>query len=498
MFVPPRMEGRDGLRNVLAVGFPLILSNAVVALNLFLDRTFLAWHSADAFTASMQGGILTWMVLTVFLFTIGYATTFVAQYLGAGRLERIGAVIWQAIYLSLAGGVLLVLIAPLGWPLFRWIGHDEPLPELEAFYFQIVTAGGIFFLLQNALLAFYQGMGRTKLVLFVTAATCLINICLNVWLIFTPVWIFPDGIGGAAWATVLAWAAGTLIVLALLVAHPNVEKKYRLFSAWRYDGGLVRRILKFGFPSGLHGLVETSGFTIFLMVVGVFGYQAQFASNMAMNVNMLLFIPSVGMHIAAIILAGQLCGAKDILGAERMVFTVLMLCGLYSLAVCFLYIFTPDFFLVWFRGNMPEAEWQEMMHVARMLLIVVAVYTLFDAVGLVYSGALKGAGDTKWVMWAGLCISTFTLAIPSAVLIMLFRADFFADPRHAMMIAWALCCLYIVSLGTVYLLRFHNGHWRTIDVIEHQSLVDPLMSLEEVPLPGDLLDDSGEMEKSPG
>lgn len=482
----PKLRGRDGLRNILTVGIPLIFSNAVVALNLFLDRTFLAWHSPDAFAASMQGGILTWMVLTVFLFTIGYATTFVAQYMGAGREERIGAVLWQAIYLSLISGVVLFLIAPLGWPFFRFVSHDEPLPELEAVYFQIVTAGGIFFLVQNALLAFYQGRGMTNLVLFVTAATCLLNICLNVWLIFEPFWIFPDGIGGAAWATVLAWFAGTGLVLLLLVVHPGIESKYRFFSSWRLDPSLLRRILRFGFPSGLHGLVETSGFTIFLMVVGVFGYQAQFASNMAMNVNMLLFIPSVGMHIAAVILAGQLCGAKDIIGNERMVFTILLLCGVYSLVVCFFYVFTPDFFLVWFRGNLGEAEWIELTRISRLLLIVVAFYTMFDAVGLVYSGALKGAGDTKWVMWAGLCISMFILAIPSAVLVMLFHRGVFADPFHAMMIAWGLCGLYIMTLGMTYLFRYRYGYWREIDVIEHQSLVDPLLSLEEIPIPADL------------
>lgn len=478
----PRLSGPDGLRNILLVGFPLILSQVVFSLNMFIDRVLLSWYSPDAFAAALQGGILAWNLITLFFFIVGYAATFVAQYFGADREHRIGAVIWQALYLALLGGLLTAAVAPLGGPLFRWIGHDEPLPALEAAYFHILAAGGVVFFLHHALSCFYQGLGKTWLILFVSTATCVVNVSLNAWMIFTPTWIFPEGIEGAAWATVLASGAGFLMFAVFLAVVPGSESRYQLWSSWRFEPGLFRRILRFGFPSGIHGLIETSGFTIFLLIVGVFGYTAQFATNMAMNVNMLLFIPSVGLHITATILAGQLCGARDYPAAERMVCSVYLLCGLYTAVVCALYVLTPDIFLDWFQGRLSGEEWLALKETARILLLFVAFYTVFDSVALIYSGALKGAGDTRWVMWAGLAISIGVLMVPSAVL--LLQKDNI-PAETGMYIAWVLCSLYIMTLGTVYLLRYRFGHWKTIQVIEEQTLVDPLRSLEDIPLPPD-------------
>lgn len=482
LFRRPRLGGPDGLRNILVVGFPLILSQFVFSLNMFIDRVLLSWYSQDAFTAALQGGILAWNLITLFFFIVGYAATFVAQYYGAGREGRIGAVIWQAFYLAILGGLFTALIAPLGAPLFRWIGHDAPLPALEAAYFQIFAYTGVVFFLNHGLSCFYQGLGKTWLILFVTTATCVLNMSLNAWMIFSPVWIFPEGIEGAAWATVIASAAGFVMFALFLAAVPGSESRYHLWTAWRFEPKLFTRILRFGFPSGIHGLVETSGFTVFLLVVGLFGYAAQFATNMAMNVNMLLFIPSVGLHITATILAGQLCGARDYPAAERMVFSVYLLCGAYTAVVCLLYILTPDIFINLFRGRLGGEEWEALAGTARILLLFVAFYTIFDSLALIYSGALKGAGDTRWVMWAGVAISMGALIIPSTILVL--RRELI-PAETGMYIAWVLCSLYVMTLGTVYVLRYRFGHWKTIEVIEEQTLVDPLHSLAEIPLPAD-------------
>jgi MATE family multidrug resistance protein len=463
LLVLPRWHGPDGIRAIMAVATPLILSHAVHALNLFLDRTMLAWFSQDAFTASLQGGILNWTLLVAFLQTVGYAGTFVAQYHGAGESRRIGPAVWQGVYMALVGGLILMALSPIGYPLFRWVGHEEPLPLLEAQYFQILALGAPVFLLCNALSGYYTGLGRTGVVLFVTFAGCMMNAALNLWFIFTPVGPIPSGIQGAGVATVLGAVWSLLLYILFMGADPMAESLHALRSGWRFDSTLFRRILRFGLPSGIHGMIEHSGFMVFMMVVGLFGYAAQQASNMAMNINLVLFIPAVGLHVTASILVGQFCGGRNTDSAERVTSTIFAMCFGYMVLVSLVYILFPATILHLFRGGMPEAEWQSALALARILLIFVAVYSLFDSVALVYSGALKGAGDTKWVMWAGMILSQLSLTLPCIILASQRGG---IDPSIGLRFAWGICAFYIFALGTFYLLRFWSGHWKSIEVID--------------------------------
>lgn len=466
LFLRPQWRGEEGVRNLLSVAIPLVMAHAVLSVNMFFDRTLLAWFSADAFTAALQAGVVQWMLLTLFHQTVLYASTFVAQYKGARESRMFGPVVWQAIYFALLGGAAVASISWIGYPLFRWIGHAGELPLLEAQYFQVLTWGGVSILLHTALFSFYMGRGRTWLILFVNGATCLLNICLNIWMIFEPIWIFPDGIRGAAWATNLANMIGFFIFVALILAEKNSEARFAILSGWRFNKALFKRLMQFGLPAGVHGMVDALGFTMFLLVVGVFGFQAQHATNMAVNVNLLLFIPPFGLMVAMQVLAGELCGGGRPDGVERLAAGGAVITLTYMSLVIGAYLFLPEVLVGWFRGGMAEAEWREAMKLARTLLMIVAAYSLFDALMLIYSGLLRGAGDTKFVMWASVIFSQTLMVWPCIALALL--RDQFANPLTGMYATWGFVTAHIVFLGTVNVVRFWSGHWRHIQMIERR------------------------------
>jgi len=467
IFIRPRWQGADGIRNILVIAIPLILSNAVMAINQFFDRMFLAWNSQDEFTAALQAGMMYWAILGFFHHTVAYCSTFVAQFIGAEDERRAGPIVWQALYVALAGGALLTVLANIGYPIFRLIGHDGHLPRLEAEYFKVMMLGSIPALLNTTAYSYFVGMGRTGLVLFVSAVVCLLNICLNTWMIFAPIWIFPSGIMGAAWASVISTGVGFLIFVALIAANRENERRFGVWSGWRPDGSLLKRLLRFGMPSGIHSVIDMSGFTTFMMVVGVFGYAAQRASNLAMNINFFLFIPALGMHAATQIMAGQLCGARNLRGVERMAAGAALITTIYMALVMIVYIGYPEGLLHWFRGGTPEAEWQEAVRLTKLLLIFVGVYTLVDAWLLVYSGALKGAGDTRFVMLVSIVFSQLLLTGP-CLLIAYFK-DSFATPNHGLYAAWAACTLYIFFIAAINVLRYWFGTWKAIDMIGREG-----------------------------
>src|ERR1700720_4832383 len=99
-------------RELLRLALPLILSNSFWTIQVAIDRAFLSRLSSDAVAAAMPALLLFWTPLLLLQNTANYATTFVAQYVGAGRSRRVGPLLWQSLYFSLAGGALFTSLVP--------------------------------------------------------------------------------------------------------------------------------------------------------------------------------------------------------------------------------------------------------------------------------------------------------------------------------------------------------------------------------------------------
>jgi MATE family, multidrug efflux pump len=106
-------EGPGGGREVLRVGYPLILAQMSFTLQTFLDRLFLTWYSTEAVAGAVAGLFTIWTLMALFIGTGEYLTTFIAQYKGSGRPERIGPALWQGIYFSLGAGAFVAGLSPL-------------------------------------------------------------------------------------------------------------------------------------------------------------------------------------------------------------------------------------------------------------------------------------------------------------------------------------------------------------------------------------------------
>ena len=119
--------GKDGYRETLKVALPLILSTASYSVLHYVDRVMLTWLSPDAAAASMPAGIFNFTTMSIFLGTAAYCSTFVAQYHGANRKERIGPTIWQGVYIAIVAAVLHLILRQFAPPIFKLVGHQKSL-----------------------------------------------------------------------------------------------------------------------------------------------------------------------------------------------------------------------------------------------------------------------------------------------------------------------------------------------------------------------------------
>jgi len=452
-----RWNSTGGYREVLVVAIPLILSTATWSVQHFVDRMFLAWYSAEAIAAAMPAGMLNFTLISIFMGTAGYVSTFVAQYYGAGRHHRIGPALWQGIYISAFGGLVLLAVIPLAGPAFALIGHSPLIQQHEVVYFQILCLGGGTYIGSFALSGFFSGRGQTWPVMWVNAATTAVNLVLDYALIFGR-WGFPElGIRGAAIATVVAGAFSLLVFFALLLSGGK-DKIYHTRRGWRLEKDLFIRLLRYGFPSGTQFFLEIAGFTGFVLVVGRLGTASLAATNIAFNINTLAFMPMIGCGIAISVLVGQYLGAEKPEVAQTSVYSGFHLTFAYMASIAAAYVLLLDLFVAPFAAQADPQEFAEIYGYAVVLLRFVAVYCVFDTMNIIFCSAIKGAGDTRYVMIMTTILSVFVLIVPVYLVLEVFGFSLLA--------AWVFATVYIMSLGLTFYMRFLGGKWKSMRVIE--------------------------------
>ncbi len=451
----------SGGREVLRVAAPLVVSSLSWTIMTFVDRAFLNRVSGTAMAAAFSASIAWFAILALPLGICSYANTFVAQYDGARQQERIGLVVWQAIWIALLLGALFLLAIPLAPPLFALAEHSGVLYEYEVQYFQILSVCGPAMLIAQAGQAFYSGRGQTWVVMIIDSAAALLNLVLDYCWIFG-YYGFPEwGVAGAAWATVVAMWVKALVYVALPLQR-RYSERFGTIAGFRFDRDLVRRIIYFGWPSGFQMLLDVMGFTVFILLVGRLGKIESEATSMAFSVSSLAFMPIYGLHLAASVLVGERLGENRDGLAARATYTTLQISLLYMLVISLLYVLAPDAFLRWYYPNGVPTSAHEIAvrDMAALLLQFVAAYNLLDATQMIFVGALKGAGDTRFLLRVSLVLAGL-LATFSYLSVEVWELNVFG--------CWTLVVFWCWIAAATYLVRFLQGKWRSMRVIEQQA-----------------------------
>lgn len=469
-----RWKAESGYREVMQIAFPLILSTGSWTIQHFIDRMFLTWYSQEAIAASMPASMVSWTITSLFVGTASYINTFVAQYFGAKRYERIGASVWQGIYLALFATPVIFIFYPLSDWLFAFFGHEQRVQELESIYFRLLLIGSPFAIVANAVSGFFSGRGKTWVIMWINVIGMVSNVILDYLLIFGN-WGFPEmGIEGAGIATVIA----TIITAALLfirMARPSMNEAFCTLKNWKFEMELFRRLLRYGVPSGLQFFLEIIAFTIFIMLVGRIGTVELAASNIAFNINMLAFLPMFGMTLAVSALVGQRLGENRPEAAEKTTWSAFHIGFTYFGILALGYVAIPKVFLFPFGAQATPEEFAPIAQMGIVLLRFIALYSLFDAANMIFSGALKGAGDTRFVAVASIGLSWALMIVPSLIALYVFDAG--------LNWLWFFVTLYVSALGLVLFLRFRRGIWKCMRVIESEVVSEE--EIEEIKV-GDL------------
>lgn len=449
------LEGQGGVGELAALAVPIVVSQGAQTAMMFTDRWFLSRLSGAHLAAAMAGGLTCFMTMTLVVGVIQYSTALAAQYLGAGRPERCASASAQALLLGLLAWPVLLALKPLGVTFLARMGHDPAQFELEATYFRILTSGAILGFTRFGLGAFFSGIGRTRVVMAASLLAMAVNIGANYVLIFGKFGFPALGMRGAAYGTVIGDGAGT-VLLACRYFAPAMRRRYRTLRTLRFHRQTFATLLRFGWPAGVEFFLIIAAFNVVVQWFHSYGPDVATAVTITFNWDMVAFVPMTGLNIGVMSLVGRYMGARQPDAAQRAALSGLKAALMYSGTLTVLFLSVPDALAGVFADPGVERGIGQILPLAIRLVRLAGLYLIADAVLLVFAGALRGAGDTTWVMRASVALHW----LMAGVLYLLLKV-FVVPPVHA----WISFVAWIGLMAVIFGLRFATGHWRSIEVV---------------------------------
>jgi len=446
-----------GNRELLALAAPLIVSQSFMTVQVFIDTLLLSHHYPLEMTASFPAVMWFWLLFGFLQVTAGYTSTFVAQYTGARRPHRVGPAVWQGIHFSIVTGLLfLLLVPPLASSMIAIGGHSEALQPLEVKYLRYLAFAAMPMLVMSAVNGFFSGRGLTWTVLGIEAFGTGVNVILALVLIFGRAGFPEMGIEGAGLATVIgSWASALLAVCLFLRRQYRAE--FATGSGWRPERELFGRLLRYGGPAGLQVFLDVLVFHLFTQMVGRLGEAAMGATTLTVRLNMVAFLPMMGLGQAVSILVGQRLGGNRPDLAEKSTYTGLKWMTGYMAIIAGIYLTMPRLLVSLFETNRDPENFAAIAAIVPNLLVCVAIYSLADAVNLTFSFALRGAGDTRFVTLLTFCLAWPLMVVPTFLVV---------QSGASVNWAWAFATIHIVAMAICFYFRFRTGKWKSMRVIE--------------------------------
>lgn len=341
--------------------------------------------------------------------TIG-ATVFVAQYYGAGDMDKVKNVIKQ----TLLSGIILVtflmiIVYTQAEKLLMIFNPRRSLLTLATEYMKTVSLGLPFLAVMLIIGGVQQGMGKSKIPMFTTMLMNIVNMLVGYILIFGKLGITPMGVRGAALATVISQAAAAILGLYIIFNRKGVLKGFLNKKLLIIDKRQIAEVYRVGLPTSMESIFWQLAAIILTRAILTFGETAFAAHQLGLQAESISYMPAAGFGVVATALIGQALGAKDKDLARRYLRQILK----WALCITTLGVIV----LVGFPKVLMSAltDNREIIELSSIYLILMGLVQLPQNTTAVLAGAMRGAGFTKVpMMVAG--IGLWGVRVPLALL----------------------------------------------------------------------------------
>ncbi len=450
------------LKYMLKLAGPMIITTISFTIMQFVDRLMVSRLGTEALAAILPAGFISFIPASFVVGVYASIATFVSQSLGRGETKDCSSYWWQAIYMGLAySAVVLAIMWPAAPWVFRLLGHEPEVVGMEVIYLRIMlyaNAVGVFVWASNQ---FFMGIHRPIIMMYAALVGQVVNVAANYILIFGKLGFPAMGIAGAGWGTFIGIMVGAAIRMAMFLGG-DVNRGFQSRRTMRFDSGKMGDLLRVGLPAGVELMLNVAFWgAILFWLVGKFGKEALAATSAVLSCTHVSIMPVVGLKIALSAAVGKSIGGdrKDVAVKQTGVCLRVALIYMGLVGLCF-FIFREALMGVWSSDD-------KVIGIGVDILICAAIYQVFHAARTIYSGSLRGAGDTLWLAIASALGAVVVLGL-GGVLIVEFL------PGLGSLGPWIAATLSIIAVGLANRWRFKSNSWMEIDLFKSRRVGVPV------------------------
>jgi len=392
------VEMRQEFRPMLRLAVPMALTELGWLLMGLVD-TMMVGHLPDSAVAIGAVSLGTVLFYTIGIFGSSIMLgldTLVAQAYGAGRLEECHRSFFNAIYFACVLAPALMLIIFLGLPWLSRAGVDpavvrQTLPFIRALNWS--TAPLVFYFV---LRRYLQSMNIVKPVVFALVSANLVNIVGNWSLVYGHLGLPAMGVTGSGWSTCISRVYIVVVLVIAVIWYDRRRASGLWLASRRLEMERIRELLRLGMPAAFQLLLEIGAFAVTAVLIGRLGAVALAGHQIALNVAGLTYMVPLGIGSAASVRVGQAYGARDPGGAARAGWMALFFGEAFMLCSALVLMIFPKYI-----ARVYSSE-PDVIAMGARLLVVAAIFQIFDGMQVVATGALRGAGNTRTPMLANL------------------------------------------------------------------------------------------------
>ncbi len=441
---------RELSREVWKLSGPVVIGMISQTLMNTVDTAMVGRLGAAQLAATGMGGIMCWTFIAGLGALHVGVQAIAARRFGEKKMHEAGKVLDNAILLAVLlgfGGAAIVI--PLLHFLMPFLVNDQVVAGYTSDYIDYRLMGLVSVLLIRAFMGFFDGVGQTNMHMRVAILANALNLFFN--------WIFIYGnlgmprmeTGGAGIASTLGSTFGALYFF-LMALKKERREPLQYFQPGNLSGYVRKRILRLAIPSSIHAFLVMLGFSVFVTLMAQLGTIEMAATNVAHTISSLSWLPGAGIGIGVATLIGQKLGEKNARMAEEYGWEAVRLGVLIMGTMGAIYVIFARPVLGLFSDDSMVIE------AAIVPLRIIGMLQMFDAVGMVLSFALDGAGMNKWIMWTEISIN-WLLFLP-LTWVLSFVFPFGVNGGFVAM------GLYILAFAFMCFLKFKGGSWKLAEV----------------------------------
>lgn len=326
------------------------------------------------------------------VFGIGFTqglTPHVGQSFGRDNHARVGALLENSLTLNFIASILLTLLM-YGMSFFMGsMGQTEDVVIQARLYYNTMLFSLLPFLMFFGLRQFSEGIGITKYAMYITLVANALNITLNWALIYGHLGFSAMGVKGAAIATLVSRILMFVSFLVFFFKHSSYNVYLKHFSRKLINRALLKDVLKTSIPLSFQNLVEITAFSLSAIMVGWSGKVSLAAHQIAMSMSSFSFMLALGVGAASTIRVSHQYGFGDFKAMRKEGFAAV------HLSVALMSVSGIAYIL--FRNYIPVIYTEDILvrEMAAKLLVIAALFQIFDAMQLSGLAALRALADVK-------------------------------------------------------------------------------------------------------